>query len=265
MADKFDIELLISLVKTRSMLWDKSLESHKDLGLRAATWREICKALCPQYETLSKKDKHLYVKSVIKKWTNIRDAWRKSVIETKTKKKMKPYLYHKHLRFLEKNLHNVKESLDLDEEDSKTSGVENEDGEKQEKVEKLERIHKYLSVDSDDSSDAHYTAIADLRDSSTGRKRRVEEIPETESTIQVVDVNNLRSHMEESPHICFIRSLLPTLNKLNDDEVLDFQGGVIQLLQRIRKRGVLSETIPNYGLPSSSIDVNPIKVFNEEI
>lgn len=41
---------------------------------------------------------------------------------------------------------------------------------------------------------------------------------------------------EENPHIAFIKGLLPSLNKLDDDQTLEFQAGVINLLQKIKSQ-----------------------------
>lgn len=45
-----------------------------------------------------------------------------------------------------------------------------------------------------------------------------------------------RPNAEENPHVAFIKGLLPSLNKLDDDQTLEFQAGVINLLQKIKSQ-----------------------------
>jgi len=40
-----DIEMLISLVENKPVLWDKTLESYKNKQLNFTTWKEICKTI----------------------------------------------------------------------------------------------------------------------------------------------------------------------------------------------------------------------------
>ena len=48
-----DVELLISLVEERPVLWDKSLEAYKSKTETTAAWREVCNHLNPGFESMS--------------------------------------------------------------------------------------------------------------------------------------------------------------------------------------------------------------------
>lgn len=52
------MELLISLVENRPVLWDKTQECYKNRQSSFAAWREICLALNEGFETMSEKEKN---------------------------------------------------------------------------------------------------------------------------------------------------------------------------------------------------------------
>lgn len=154
----------------------------------------------------------------MKKWTNIRDAWRKTV--TEDKRKLKPYIYHEQLKFLKKNL-------------------------------------SYRSNDCSDG-DAAKDNDSDAADSlaSSGNKPDKRIKTQEDHAIQFVDMKN----NWEDAHISFFKGLLPSLSKLDDDETLEFQAGVIRLLQEMRRRSrEHSESFPYYSMPSSSYELPDIK------
>lgn len=57
-----DVELLISLVQNRPVIWDKTLEIYKDKNLRTAGWREICLILKEDFEEMEEKKRQDYGK-----------------------------------------------------------------------------------------------------------------------------------------------------------------------------------------------------------
>ncbi|KAF9406028.1 hypothetical protein HW555_013446, partial [Spodoptera exigua] len=93
----------------RDVLWDKTLEIYKDKNLRTAGWREICIILNEDFEEMEEKNRQDYAKSIVKKWTNIRDSWMRSINEKKKSKKSgssatcpRAYVYHRQMLFLKK-------------------------------------------------------------------------------------------------------------------------------------------------------------------
>jgi hypothetical protein len=50
---QFDINLLISLVKARPVLWDKTEDIYKDIIETKKAWREVCTCLQEDFEALS--------------------------------------------------------------------------------------------------------------------------------------------------------------------------------------------------------------------
>jgi hypothetical protein len=49
---EFDIDLLISLVEARSVLWNKKDDIYKDRDERNEAWREVCICLQEDFEDL---------------------------------------------------------------------------------------------------------------------------------------------------------------------------------------------------------------------
>ncbi|CAH0720597.1 unnamed protein product, partial [Brenthis ino] len=227
MCDKINPEFLICLVESRPALWDKSLENYKDFGIRAAAWRDICRIMNPEFNTITRTQQNAYVKFIMKKWINIRDAWKKSLADIKRKS----YKHNARLKFLEKNFTNrIKLSL---------NNTEPED-------------------DSDTNSDSSTNGDNTKEEN---EKKKNEESTQEENEINAVQFMDIKSIEETSPHISFVKGLLPFLNKLGEDEVLEFQMGVIQLLWNIRKKGRTVDQLSVEGndMPSSSFTLSHLK------
>lgn len=60
--DEIDAEVLITLVETRPVLWDKTLDVYKDRIATKNGWREVCSALKQDFDELEEKDKNAFGK-----------------------------------------------------------------------------------------------------------------------------------------------------------------------------------------------------------
>jgi hypothetical protein len=58
---EFDIDLLISLVEARPVLWDKTDDIYKDRNETEKAWREVCICLQDDFEALGDAQKKLLV------------------------------------------------------------------------------------------------------------------------------------------------------------------------------------------------------------
>lgn len=163
---------------------------------------------------------------LMRKWTNIRDAWKKTFPEHKRK----PYIYKGHLKFLEKNFSRTT--------NRKTSNAD-------------EDAFEGIDEDSDTGTETSFIAT-----NTTYEKRLIEKGNSEEANEANIQIMNVKSVSDDSLHVMFIKGLLPNLSKLNDEEVLDFQIGVMNLLQQIRKNSTSKEQVPtqNSNIPSSSHD-----------
>lgn len=53
-----NLEVLITLVEERPVLWDKTTEEYKDKRRTFAAWREICTIMKDDFETLPENEKN---------------------------------------------------------------------------------------------------------------------------------------------------------------------------------------------------------------
>ncbi|CAH2006365.1 unnamed protein product [Acanthoscelides obtectus] len=104
-----DSEVLITLVQERPVLWDKTVDEYKDKRLTLESWKEVCRQMKEDFDSLPDKDRNDIGKMVMKKWANIRDNWmkcHKKINEEKKSgagaKKIRKYLFYEELRFLQK-------------------------------------------------------------------------------------------------------------------------------------------------------------------
>jgi len=62
---EFDIDLLISLVEARPVLWDKTDDIYKDRNETKKAWREVCICLQEDFEALGDVQETLLLGSAI--------------------------------------------------------------------------------------------------------------------------------------------------------------------------------------------------------
>lgn len=161
----------------------------------------------------------------MKKWTQTRDSWMKCMKKQKDEKKSgsaaKPsryYLYHDQTCFLKKitNLTTTQESTDDNTIDENRGGRQNDEDEQNIKVYKspINQPGAFL----------------------TQRKRKSEMTNELDTKMLKFIDNQIHStRNEENHHLSFFKGLLPSMSSLNEDQTLEFQAGVISLLQKISK------------------------------
>lgn len=57
-----NVELMISLIEQKPVVWDKTLTSYKDKFAKEEAWKEICCLLNDEFEEMEKKDQEEYSK-----------------------------------------------------------------------------------------------------------------------------------------------------------------------------------------------------------
>lgn len=160
------------------------------------------------------------VKSVNTKWIHLRDAFLRSEklerINNRTGlKKTKPYIYKNLLRFLGK-------VYELRSHDS---------------------FNESHTLSSNSSSDDEKPFQPPPK-----KRLRVEQNPLDDNMTRFFD--SKPSEQDEHPQISFMKGILPSIASFDDDEYLEFQAGVLALIQKIRRK--------RQGHPDCSYDV---KVF----
>lgn len=66
-----EVDMLITLVQERLVLWDKSLEEYKYKNLTLNAWEEICGILNKDFENLDETDKKVYGKYIKSLFSNL--------------------------------------------------------------------------------------------------------------------------------------------------------------------------------------------------
>ncbi|XP_047031056.1 uncharacterized protein LOC124638202 [Helicoverpa zea] len=202
-------EVLIPLVEKKPAIWDKTTDVYKDKEAKLSAWKDICCTLDPNFDALDGRDKKDIISRITTKWSYIRDAFMRSQKKERRVKRSgvftitsKPYRYKNILQFLMKLVEpRVKQescdSIELDDSsDSSSEEVENEQPPTPHKIVKTETLEDTITHFVDTQSDP----------------------------------------IQEHPQVTFIRSVLPSLASFDDDDNLEFQIGVLALIQKIRKK-----------------------------
>ncbi|XP_026818990.1 uncharacterized protein LOC113557621 [Rhopalosiphum maidis] len=128
-----DTDILISAVECRPILWDKSQEMYRDRNGTKNAWEEVCVELKSNFNSLQNSEKNEFGKEVIRRWTNVRDAFAKSCKKEKENKKSgsgafkhKKYVYNDQLLFLKKLYieRDVVENFENDNNDTLNSNID---------------------------------------------------------------------------------------------------------------------------------------------
>ncbi|VEN64519.1 unnamed protein product [Callosobruchus maculatus] len=207
--EAINTELLISLVEERPELWDKTLDVYKDRDLKDAAWRDICTILIEGFEEMEQTQRQEFGKLVLRKWTQTRDSWMKAMKKRKNQrssaKRSRPYIYHEEMSFLKKII-NLSDSVDGDA--STSVDFTDEEGVVEEDAVAQKRTRMPIRNDMDAK------ILKFMEHQMNGPKE------------------------QENRHNAFFKSILPTLLLLDDDQTLQFQAGVINLLQNIKSQSL---------------------------
>lgn len=158
-------------------------------------------------------------KSVNIKWVYIRDAFlrsQKKQMRTGSLKKPKPYVYTNLLSFL-----NVNEAGTRHESESQSNYTDSSSDEDAVPEKRIQRPPvKKMRIENVRTVDEKVTSFFNSRLSD----QEVEPV--------------------EHPHISFMKGVLPSLATFDDDENLEFQAGVVELIQKIRRKRQAHDAYP---------------------
>ncbi|XP_045776072.1 uncharacterized protein LOC123874624 [Maniola jurtina] len=249
MEDIIDNDMLISMVEERTLLWDKNSLMYKDRYATRKAWAEVCRKIYKGYEGMSEREKREFGKAVTRRWTNLRDAYTKYKRKLKRTKeqglKIKKYVYNNQMKFLAK-FYDSEQSAD--EFDANISVDVNDSNDEllmladNEKLDVSEERHSDRQNDMPERNTQRFSKRKRQHQNSKGKKKRVPD----EIELKLLKV------LEEKPdpHISFFQGVLPHLHKYDDNEVLEFQTGVLRLISTIDAKKKASSK--NSQQPSSS-------------
>ncbi|RVE53982.1 hypothetical protein evm_001385 [Chilo suppressalis] len=193
--------LLITLIKQRPVLWDRDLEIYKDRTARAEAWREIYPILYKKYASMDENEKILFGRYVTHRWTRIRDAWLRSY----KKPNATTYKFDREMSFLKRFVD--RNSVGTSEDANMSANIKEE-----EDIESESEVN-FENYDFDENHS------------------NVEMEPE--KVMCIVDSSKEAENADR--HLSFFKGILPSLTAFDDDQTLEFQSGVINLIQSIKR------------------------------
>ncbi|XP_005098307.1 uncharacterized protein LOC101853937 [Aplysia californica] len=222
---------LIAAVKQNPVIWDRSLEAYKAKKATANAWNEVCSTVNADFKDMNMKEKNRYVTVVMKRWKNIRDGWVKARKRISSGQKSestatvkKSFLYDGQLLFLNKL-------------------IENPHGECLETESSSGHDHDAFSAKPSPASSIEITPTeeeckAEMKGNNPVPKMKARKVDIREH-IPFASSEGFPS--QENRHFSFFKGIIPSLNKLDEEEVLEFQAGVINILQTLIKKRPLSQ------------------------
>nr|CAH7747850.1 unnamed protein product [Callosobruchus chinensis] len=284
---EMDVPLLITLVEDRPLIWDRTHPFYKHKKTTAETWKEICAILVDRYSSADEIERVQICRTVQRKWTNLRDTWKKYIRKeaglkksNRDRKNKKKYIYHDQMLFLQKNFQmsdtEANESCSQNfTDDSSDQAQPKVSTSKQIKKRKEDQLEDYEfeessyrvednwnmtsptslnanDLDSNDSADDSIDPIfISNRTESTGKSSQLL----TSNQNKKRRFNQSEEKPEENRHMYFFRGVLPSLIGFDEDQTLEFQTGVLSVIRNIKASRVNSNsayTISSTSAPNRS-------------
>lgn len=201
---------LIGLVRERKCLWDRRCTEYRNKYDRLKAWEEICEVLDPNFHRVNNKHKNKSVLLMSKKWTNIRDAYVKSL--RMGRNRVKPYIHAEALEFLDAVfVYKTKSSQKVD------SRLSDEDNATEDSIEWLNEVY----VDE--------SAVED-----PPPKKPKLEYPQDENSIAHFLMNLVQR--EENEDRAFFTSITSAVSSLSERSKFEFRVQVLKLLNSLRMK-----------------------------
>ncbi|KAL4704200.1 hypothetical protein ACJJTC_015291 [Scirpophaga incertulas] len=208
-------DVLIDLVRQKECLWDRTNPGYRDKLEKEAAWAEIYRELEPGFDNMSEDMRNLLAAYITKKWYNVRDSYAKFLRGQDLRNK--PYLYAKHLTFLE--------PIYFDKRADESKSEEKSDAEEQ-------WFDKVFLVDGNETIEPEPEAKKRKGNDQTAQYR-VERIEHNEGVVNLL-TTLLNKYDDEDK--AFFRSIMPTVKKLSDDNKFEFRINVMNMLQSFLKK-----------------------------
>lgn len=202
---------LISAVREQGCLWDKGHARYHDKEAKAQAWRDVCSVVEPNYEEADATDRHEMGLSLIRKWTNMRDAYRKTL--RNANKQCRPYIYGDQLSFLDPMFVDLKKT----------------------KRERKEISHHPEVEVGDEDEQWENEVFVDINEDSEPAAKMMKLNSTENLDDSVVSILAGLIQKEEDDDRAFFKSITPAVKTLSNDTKLEFRVEVMKLLQRLKK------------------------------
>lgn len=189
----------------------------------------------------------------IQRWTHIRDNYNRSCKKIKDQKSSgsgaktaKPNVYSKQLSFLQKVIQPKETINNVTTENNNMESNKNIESEIQNN--NSEGGNETLETN---SIETHGTTAAKSPIPNRVPKRSLKNIisPVDAKMMKFMDSFSNNEPKTMNRHLSFFNGILPSLDKYNDDEVLEFQMGVLQLMKKIKNSRQICEP-SSFHIPS---------------
>ncbi|RUS75780.1 hypothetical protein EGW08_016466 [Elysia chlorotica] len=274
----FDTEFLIAVIEQYPIIWDKGNRLYKCSSSTANAWKEVCRAVFANYDEAKEHEQNSSLRLVMKRWKNVRDTWAKAQkrisSDNRTPKGRHPrrYIFQEQLSFLKKVI-KVKEEDSLTADNSDSNAGTGSDVDIDLDIDSASTLLDPLGDDVLETTDgvvveANVNAAAPSLDlpsvpCSNGGTDDSPDVPEPRPRIRPNRkkrrLNLYRHDVEDdgqvdlppheyennNRHMLFFRSIIPSVQWLNEEQVLEFQVGVLKLVQDLRKTSSESLTVQN--------------------
>ncbi|CAL1543022.1 unnamed protein product [Lymnaea stagnalis] len=233
-------ELLISAVEERPVLWDSSLKLYKCRISTAKAWDEVCTIMNPDFQEMDERARSEYVALIMKKWKNTRDTWTRVLKRTRSGSKAgKTFAYQEQMRFLQKvtkpQASDSVFNFQLPEEKPSTISSDFSNSEL-----------NCPGTGSTDFSNVNGCNKSDPKEIMTISRKQSKVLQSHTDKLSLDIAETLPA--KDGRHLSFFKGIIPSLDPLDEEGILEFQAGVISLLQNVRKRrALLLEPSSNYS------------------
>ncbi|VEN47846.1 unnamed protein product, partial [Callosobruchus maculatus] len=265
---EMDVDLLLTLIEERPVIWDKTHEYYKHKKTTADSWKEICAIIVDRYSSADEDERTQICKTVQRKWTNLRDTWLKFVKKEAELKKpnsgrkhMKKYMYHDQMLFLQKNL----QMGDMDANESCSQNFTDDSSDQAQSKAKQSNKRKNDQLEDDEFDESSYrdeenwnmpspTLLSakelDFNYSADDSNDQIfiSQPPVNSTQILTSKQNKKRrtilseENPEENRHMYFFKGILPSIIGFDEDQTLEFQAAVLSTIRSIKA----SRVDPNF-------------------
>lgn len=172
---------------------------------------------------------------VVKRWNNIRDQWLKWRNRDKHSKKsgaaaskLRKYLYHEQLNFLEKGLYRrATDSSMADNEHTGEAESQQQTEERQSAADQRETPDATEQTSQTLSAKTPAVKTTSVQQSARKRKRGLDEF-------ELRMLKSIEAGDQEDRNMQFFKGILPSVQKFTDNQIVDFQMGVLQVIKNIQ-------------------------------
>ncbi|XP_031764057.2 uncharacterized protein LOC113514524 [Galleria mellonella] len=219
-----DVEQFIQEIKSRPVLYDKSLPEYTNRRRKEDMWLEICSKIIPDWESIDEREKDIICRDIQLKWKHIRDNFRREFqiqkkikcgLATQTKK---IYRYYTQLQFLKATI-NYSDSI--------TSGDRASQRETDE-----EGSDSTPSTSKKSKTIMYQRKNKKIQNLKRNKKGKITSIEKHEQVLKPKPKNSSDQEEADDEDRSFCISLVKSLKKMSDEAKLNAKIDILNVIRR---------------------------------